>query len=183
MAKETTRKNDVAQGLRKSSAFASDTGTVVELARSDGAIVVVAYRADRGQRGKVRPNDIAVNLADAVRKEMRLRADWLEADLAIFITEAAAKHPLREDEFAPGVAISVNGAARVLAKKLYLLREPLPPNATDARDAEFLLTKISVSTPGQIKYIYARAFPDIPISDRAQELIQRAFHTRSVAKA
>ena len=171
------------KALRRLSALATASGTVIELALCHGAVVVVAYRADRGPRGEVQPNDIAIHLANAVSEEMRLRTDWLETDMAIFMTEASADHTLREDEFAPGVVVSVNGAARVLAQKLYLLREALPPNATDARDTEFLLTKISVSTPGQIKYIYARAFPDVPMNDHAAELIQRAFHARLAAKA
>jgi hypothetical protein len=113
---------------------------------------------------------------------MRMRIDWLETDIAIHLTAAVADHELREDEFAPGIVLSVNGGASVLAHKLFLLREVLPPSATDARDAEFLLTKISVATPGQIKYIYARAYPDIPMSPAAEELVQRAFHARVLTK-
>jgi len=172
-----------AKALHRLKDLAAATKTVVELALCHGAVVAVAYRADNGQRGEVQPNDIVAHLADAVREEMRLRIDWLETDIAIFMTEASADHSLREGEFAPGVVLSVNGAARVLAQKLHLLRAPLPPNATDVRDAEFLLTKISVSTPGQIKYIYARAFPDTPMSEEAEKLIRRVFHARSLAKA
>jgi len=171
-----------AKALRRLGGIAAQTKTIVELALCHGAVVVVAYHEQDGRRGRVQPNDVAVHLADAVSEEMRLRADWLETDIAIFMTEASVGHTLREDEFAPGVVLSVNGAARVLARKLYLLREPPPPNATDARDAEFLLTKISVSSPGQIKYIYGRPFPDAPMSEEAEALIQRAFHARSLAK-
>jgi hypothetical protein len=138
---------------------------------------------DHGRRGEVRPNDIAVDLIDAVREDLRLRVDWIETDIAAFIIEAAAKNTLRADEFIPGLVISVNGTARVLAQKLHLLREALPPTATDACDVEFLLRKISITSPGQIKYIYARAFPDIPISDQALELIERVFPVSPGAKA
>jgi len=171
------------KALKRLSALAAESSTVLELALGHGALVVVAYHAAQGQRGQVRPNDIALVLADAVREELRLRTDWLETDIAIFIAEAATRHTLREDEFSPGIVLSVNGSARVLAQKLHLLREALPPEATDERDAEILLTKISIPNPGQIKYIYARAFPDVPISDRAKELIERAFHARSISKA
>jgi hypothetical protein len=170
------------KALRRLSALAAQTKTVIELALCHGAVVIVAYHASDGSRGTVQPNDIAIHLAGAVAEEMRLRSDWLETDIAIYITEAVADHELRENEFAPGVALSVNGGARVLAHKLHLVGEFLPPNATDRRDAEFLLTKISVSSPGQIKHIYARAYPEVPMSPAAEELIQRAFHARTVAK-
>jgi hypothetical protein len=182
MTASPIHKDHATKALRRLSALASETKIVIELALCHGAVVVGAYHAADGRRGKVRPNDIAVHLAEAVREEMRMRIDWLETDIAIHLTAAVADHELREDEFAPGIVLSVNGGARVLAHKLFLLREVLPPSATDARDAEFLLTKISVATPGQIKYIYARAYPDIPMSPAAEELVQRAFHARVLTK-
>lgn len=171
------------KALHRLSALATQTKVVVELALCHGAVVVVGYQAVGGSRGAVQPNDIATHLADAVAGEMRLRTNWLETDIAIYMTEAVADHDLRENEFAPGVILSVNGGARVLAHKLFLLREAMPATATDARDAEFLLTKISVSSPGQIKYIYARAYAEIPMNSEAEELIQRAFHARKMVKA
>ena len=183
MASATLHKTHAVKALRRLSTLATASGTVLELALCHGAIVVAAFRAVEGRRGEVRPNDIVTRLADIVSDEMRLRKDWLESDIAAFMTEASADHTLRPEEFAPGVVISINGGARMLAQKLNLLREDSPPDATDERDAEFLLRKISVSAPGQIRYIYERAFPDAPMSDRAQELIQRAFRARPLVKA
>lgn len=168
--------------LQRLSALATERNTVLELALCHGAVVTVAYQSEAGLPGEVRSNDIAVELAEAVHQEQHLRIDWLETDIAIFIAEAASKHRLVSGEFAPGVVISANSSARVLAMKLHLLRLPLRSGATDLRDAEFLLEKINIPSPGQIKYIYARAFPTSPLSDRAENLIQRAFHARSAAK-
>jgi hypothetical protein len=175
-------KEHAIKALRRLSAIAAQSKTVIELALCHGAVVILAYHASEGSRGSVQPNAIAIHLADAVAEEMRLRSDWLETDIAIYMTEAVANHELREREFAPGVVLSVNGGARVLAHKLHLLGEPLPPSATDARDAEFLLTKISVLSPGQIKYIYARVYSGIPMNPAAEELIPRAFHARAVTR-
>ncbi len=183
MLSSPIHKDHASKALRRLSALAQEAKIVIELALSHGAVVVVAYHAAAGGRGAVLPNDIALHLAESVSDEMRLRRDWLETDIAIYMAEASADHELHENEFAPGIVLTVNGGARALAHKLYLLREPLPPDATDIRDAEFLLTKISVSTPGQIGYIYARAYPETPMSDAAKDLIQRAFHARSLAKA
>ena len=172
-----------AKALRKLSVLATEAKTVIELALCHGAVIVIAYRADRGQQGQVLPNDIAIYLADAVGEEMRLRNDWLKTGLAHLLAEASAGHGLREREFAPGIVLSVNGTARVLAQKLHLLRDNLPPHATDERDAEFLLTKISVSAPEQIRHIYSRVFPGIPICDHAHQVIDHAFHERLVANS
>jgi len=176
-------KDSADKALRKLSALAGEAKTVIELALCHGTVVVVAYRAERNSRGDVEPNAIALHLAAAVREAMRLRCDWLEVDMASFLGEASADHTLQEHAYAPGVVLSVNSTARVLAQKLHLLRNALPPDATDERDAEFLLTRISVSAPGQIKHIYARVFPGIPLSEHAHQLIERAFHERLVAKS
>lgn len=155
---------------------------MLELALCHGAIVVLAYKLHSGKRGEVRPNDIAVSLAETVNDELRLRKNWLETDIAIFIADAAVNHEFWADQFFPGVALSIGGAARVLAHKLHLLSVDLPAESTDTRDAELLLSKIGVSSPGQVKYIYERAFPGSHLGERAQELVQRAFHGRSLAK-
>jgi hypothetical protein len=182
MTASAAHKDYATKALRRLSVLASEAKIVIELALCHAAVVVGAYHASDGRRGGARPNDIAGHLAAAVSEEMRMRHDWLETDIAIYLTAAVANHELREGEFAPGIVLSVNGGARILAHKLFLLRDALPPSATDARDAEFLLTKISVSTPGQIKYIYARAYAEIPMSPAAEELIQRAFHGRVLVK-
>ena len=113
--------------------------------------------------------------------DQRLRHDWLETDVAIFLSEAAAaSHTLSPLEFAPGVLLSVNSSAKVLAMKLHLLVAPLPPDATDARDAEYLLERISVSSPDQIQHIYARIFPADRFSGPARQLVDRVLRARFV---
>lgn len=175
-------KSYVVKALHTLSAYADRAEAALELALCHGALIMVVRRAKRGCSAEVRPNDIAIHLAEVVLEEQRLRIDWLETDVAIFLAEAAARHALHADEFAPGVVLTVNASARVLAMKLHLLRAPLPPDSTDAQDAEFLLGKISVSSPAQVTHIYARAFPDSPLSDTAHRMIERVFRARFAAK-
>src|SRR4051812_4958780 len=138
------------KALRRLSALAAENKIAIELACCHGVIFRLAYRAPDGKPGEVLTNDIATHLADAVREEMRLRHDWLETDIAALMADTATHHVRPENEFAPGLLLSRNGGARVLAHKLFLLRDPLPATATDRHDAEVLLRKISASTPGQI---------------------------------
>jgi hypothetical protein len=179
MVKETAHKDDVAQGLHELSVLAGDAGAAVELALCHGAVISIAYRIEDGWWHEVRPNDIAVHLAKSISESQRLRSDWLETDAAIFIAEAVKVNPLRADEFAPGVILSVDNTTEVLAKKLHLLRAPLPADATDAKDAEYLLEKSNFGSPAEVKFIYARAFPEGRLSEAALGLIGQVFQSRS----
>jgi hypothetical protein len=162
--------------------LAANSGVVIELAFCHGAVVTVVYQVENGRPGAVRSNDLVVHFADAVSEEMRLRTDWIATDVAVFLFEEVADHTLQSNEFGPGVTLSVNGGARVLAHKLYLLRGNLPSNATDAADAEMLLAKVGFSTAGQIQYVYERAYPGVSLSEQAQGLIRRGSHARSLAE-
>lgn len=175
-------KNHTAKALRRLSVLAGEANTVLELAFCHGTLIAVAYASARGRLGKVRPNDIAARLAASVRDELRLRADWLETDVAIFVAGSVLAHSLCLDEFAPGVILSVNTAAKILALKLHLLSTPLPAEATDLRDVEFLLEKIKVSSLDQIQRIYVRAFPGDPLSETAIQVINRGFRVKAVLR-
>lgn len=173
-------KNPVAKALHKLSDLASDENVRLELALCHGAVIAVASTTGPDQGCVVRPNDIVIRLAETVYLDQRLRHDWLETEVAIFIADAAAAHTLRPEEFTPGVVLSVNETARILALKLHLLGAPLTPDCTDARDAAFLLGKINVSSPEQIVRIYSRVFPGQRFSDTAHHLVDRAFRARLV---
>jgi hypothetical protein len=172
-------KSHVAKALHRLSDLASQANVMVELALCHGTVIAVAYSMEQLPLLVVRPNDIAIRLAEAVYMDQRLRHDWLETDVSIFMSEGTASHTLNAEDFAPGVRLSVNSSANVLARKLHLLRAPLPPDSTDAQDVEFLLGKIKVSSPEQIQHIYARAFPADSLSDTAHQIIDRVFRARA----
>jgi len=174
-------KSHVTKALQHLSALAGQKGVMIELALCHGAVIAVASALNCTRGPAVRPNDIVVRLAETVYLEHRLRHDWLETDVAILLAAGVAGQNLQPAEFAPGVLLSVNETARILALKLSLLSGPLPPDATDARDAEFLLEKISVTSLDQIQRIYARVLPGDPLSDTAHRLITRVLNAR-VAK-
>ena len=169
---------EVTQALWRLSALANQAGTVIEIALCHGAAVALAYRIEGDGRHEVRANDVAHHLARLVSEELRLRTNWLLTDAAIFIAESAGAKTWQPHAFAPGVLLSTGAAVDVLARKLHVLQAPLPPAATDAEDAEFLLEKVRIWSPGQVKFVYRRAFPEGRLSVTAQELIDRVCRAR-----
>jgi hypothetical protein len=174
-------KSHIAKALHRLSELASQANVMVELALCHGTVIAVTYSREQFPIFAVRPNDIAIRLAETIYMDQRLRHDWLETDVAAFMSEGTASHTLHAEDFAPGVRLSVNSSANVLARKLHLLRAPLPPDSTDARDVEFLLGKIKVSSPDQIQHIYARAFPADSLSDTAHQIIDRVLRARAAS--
>lgn len=179
MQTASLHKNQVTKALHKLGTLAGQANVMIELALCHGAVIAVAYTIEPHYSHTVRANDIAIHLAESVYLDQRIRHDWLETDVAIFLSEAATSPTLRPEEFAPGVLLSVNASAKVLAMKLHLLGAPLSPDATDARDAEYLLEKIRGSSPDQIKHISARIYPGDRFSDPARQLIERVFRAKS----
>lgn len=167
----------VARALRQYSALAVKAGCTVELALCHGAVCTVAYRWIGGLRGDVLPNDCCEALAAIVAETQRLRPDWVETEVAWFIATASFRHCLRPDEFAPGLTMTINTGARILAHKLHLLTAGLPSHATDARDAEFLLRKIHLASREQVDCIHHRYYPGSTLSSAARQLIARTIHS------
>lgn len=181
--KGTLHKSPVAKALHRLSDLADRAHVVVELALCHGSVIAVAYELDQSLGRVARPNDIAIHLIEAVSSELRLTLDWLEDDVARFLADGLATHGLQPGEFGPGVLLSMNTSANVLATKLGLLDTALPADATDERDAEYLLGKISVDSPEQIDRIYARLFPGRWLGPAARELVARVFHARAALRS
>lgn len=159
--------------------YAVKTGVMIELSLCHGALIAVTHLATRDGSSSVCPNVLAHELARMVGEEQRLHLNWLETDLAAYLAEEVRQHRLKGTEFQPSLTISVNSAARTLAEKLRLLGAELPEGSTDLQDAEFLLEHIAVTSPQQIQHIYAKRYPDEPLSDLAEETISRAFRGRA----
>ncbi len=177
MRKTQPFQTPVARALQQYSALAVKAGFTLELALCHGAVCTVAYRWVDGVRREVLPNDSCGELAAIVAETQRLRPDWVETEVAWFLANANARHTLQPDEFAPGLTLTINTGARVLAHKLHLLAAPMPSRATDARDAEFLLRKIHLASREQVDCIHDRYYPGSALSSAARQLIARTIHS------
>lgn len=169
------------KALRALSGHAIKAGVMIELSLCHGALIALAHHQSTPDApSSVCSNEKAHELALKVGEAQRLRLDWLQTDLAAYLTEEVRQRRLKGTEFQPGVTISVNSAARTLAEKLHLLGTELPEGSTDQQDAEFLLEHIAVTSPQQIHHIYAKRYPHEPLSELAEETINRAFRARAV---
>jgi hypothetical protein len=176
MRRKRTESTPITRALQQYSRLAVRAGCTFELALCHGTVCTLAFALNGAEPGEVLPNDLGLELAAAVAEAQRVRPDWVLTDMAQFIAAASAEHTLQPDEFAPGLTLSINTGARVLAHKLHLLDHPLPAAATDLTDAAFLLRKIHLASPEQVERIYARYYPDQELSQPAGQLIAESIH-------
>jgi len=176
MRRKRTESTPVTRALQQYSRLAARAGCTFEFALCHGTTWTLAFALNGDEAGEVLPNDLGLELAAAVAEAQRLRPDWVQTGVAQFIAAASADHTLQPDEFAPGLTLSINTGARVLAHKLHLLGSPLPAAATDLQDAAALLRKIHLTSPEQVERIYARYYPDQLLSQAAGQLIAESIH-------
>jgi hypothetical protein len=176
MRRKRTESTPVIRALQQFSRLAVRAGCTFEFALCHGAVCTLAFGLNGEEPGEVLPNDLGLELAAAVAVTQRLRPDWVLTDVAQFIAAANSDHSLQPDEFAPGLTLSINTGARVLAHKLHLLGLPLPAAATDLADAAFLLRKIHLASPAQVERIYVRSYPGRELSLTADQLIAESIH-------
>jgi len=183
MRRKPTITTPVSRALQQFSRLATRVGCTFELALCHGSVCTVAYHQVGESGNEVLPNDRGVELAGLVAETQRLRPDWVDTEVGPFIAAANAGHSLQADEFAPGLTLTINTGARVLAHKLHLLAAPLPAASTDARDAAFLLRKIHLASPEQVERIYARYYPDRELNAAARQLVAVALQAQSADDA
>ncbi len=107
-----------------------------------------------------------------VARELDLPEDWINTDVAQFLSEHEAKRPLPGAEsFGPGLGVSVPAAAYLLALKLRACRPPLPGYPDDEADIRFLSGKINPASREVVETTFARFFPHAALSERAIEII------------
>lgn len=176
MRRKHSESTPVTRALQQYSRLAVRAGCTFELALCHGAVCTLAFAWHDGEPGEVWPNDLGLELATAVAEAQRLQPDWVNTEVAAFIAAANAGHTLQADEFAPGLTLSINTGARVLAHKLHVLEHPLPAAATDLADATFLLRKIHLASAEQVERIYTRYYPGRKLSLTAEQLIAESIH-------
>ncbi len=177
MRRKPSESTPVTRALQQYSRLAVRAGCTFELALCHGTVCTLAFALNDAEPGEVWPNDLGLELAAAVAEAQRLRPDWVNTDVAAFIAAGNAGHTLQADEFAPGLILSINTGARVLAHKLHLLDRPLPAAATDLPDAAFLLRKIHLASPEQVERIYTRFYPGRKLNLTAEQLIAETIHS------
>ena len=163
------------QALRRLGELAVAEGVELELSLYGGAVFTLVYGSRDSTKdvdALIRPSDIGHRLARQVAREQELPEDWINSDVAQFLSGQEAKRALPADTFGPGLAVTVPTAAYLLALKLRACRPPLPGYAGDAPDIRFLLGKLKPTNLEDVDAIFARFFPHDVLAARARELVE-----------
>lgn len=110
-------------------------------------------------------------MARQVAREQGLPEDWINADVAQFLSEQEAKRPLPAETFGPGISVTVPTAAYLLAMKLRACRPALPGYPGDEPDIRFLLGKIKPASRAEVAALFARFFPHDVLSEQAEDIV------------
>lgn len=160
----------VLQGVAELSKLAVGEGLNIELLVFPSQIVVVASRSS-GTTSEVVSNHVAIRLAVLVGSRVGLSGNWLNAAAAPLLTERMTHYLRRPDEFGPGVTISFEGSARVLALKLHLFESSLHRDSTDKCDVAFLMDALAIRSELEIHAAYQCVFPAQRLSDKATSFV------------
>ena len=134
--------NQLLTALRRLGQLAASEGHQLELSLYGGAVFTLVYGSRDSTKdvdGLIRPADIAQRLVKIVAREQGLPEDWLNDDVAQFLSTHEQKRPAPDLDLGPGLVVTVPTAAYLLALKLRACRPPLPGYAGDEPDIRFLL--------------------------------------------
>lgn len=182
MPYESLDKTRLTQALRRLGELAATQGVELELSLYGGAVFALVYGSRDSTKKDVdaliRPSDIGHRLARQVAREQELPEDWINSDVAQFLSEQESKRALSAETFGPGLIVTVPTAAYLLALKLRACRPPLPGYPGDAPDIRFLLTKLKPASLDEVETLFARFFPHDALTDRAREIIETSLAHR-----
>lgn len=152
-------------GIAEFSKLAAREGLKIELLVFPAKTVMVTSRS--GTTREVVSNHPGVHLAALVGSRLRLPGNWLNAAAAPFFSERMDHYLKNPDEFGPGVTISFEGSARVLALKLHLFESSLHRDSTDKCDVAFLVDALAIGSELEVQNAYQRIFPGHTLSREA----------------
>ena len=161
--------------LRRLGELAVAEGVELELSLYDGAVFTLVYGSRDSTKdvdALIRPSDVGHRLSRQVAREQGLPEDWINSDVARFLSEQEAKRALPAETFGAGLNVTVPTSAYLLALKLRVCRPPLPGYPGDAPDIRFLLGKLKPASLAEVEAIFARFFPHDALTDRAREIIE-----------
>ena len=149
-------------------------GIELELSLYGGAVFTLVYGSRDSTKdidALIRPADLGRRLARQVAREQGLPEDWINADVAQFLSEQEAKRPLPAETFGPGISVTVPTAAYLLALKLRACRPALPGYPGDEPDIRFLLGKLKPASRAEVEALFGRFFPHDVLSGQAGDII------------
>ena len=174
MPYEALDRDRIRRALRRLGELARAAGVQLELSLYGGAVFTLVYGSRDSTKdvdGIIRPAEIGRRLARQVARDQGLPEDWLNSDVAQFLSEREERRPYPKDDLGPELVVTIPTAAYLLALKLRACRPPLPGYVGDEADILFLLERIRPAARKEIERLYERFFPHDTLSPRAEEII------------
>ncbi len=182
MPYEPLDKNRLIQALRRLGELAVADGIELELSLYGGAVFTLVYGSRDSTKdvdALIRPAEEGHRLSRQVAIEQGLPEDWINADVAQFLSEQEAQRKLPSETFGPGLSVTVPTAGYLLALKLRACRPPLPGYSGDAPDIRFLIGKIMPVSLADVEALFGRFFPHDTLSERAREIVETTLSDRA----
>lgn len=175
-------KPTILEALRRLGALAQAEGIRLEVSIYGGAAFLLAYdsrEATKDIDALLHPREEGEKLAMRVAHDLDLPEDWLNSEVAQFISpKVESKRRLAEIEAATGLTVHVPGAEYLLAMKALACRRPIGAYRGDLDDLAFLIRKLDIRSLDPIERAIDRFYPDDVIrpADRTllKSLIQEA---------
>jgi hypothetical protein len=174
MPYDALSQNRLRQALRRLGELARTEGVELELSLYGGAVFTLVYGSRESTKdvdGVIRPAEIGRKLARQVAREQALPEDWLNGDVAQFLSEREDRRPYPKDDLGPGLVVTIPTAAYLLALKLRACRPPLPGYPGDEADILFLLREIRPASREDIAAVFVRFSPHEVLSPRAEDIV------------
>jgi len=181
MPYEALTRQRLDRALRRLGELAEQNGLVLELSLYGGAVFTLVYGSRDSTKdvdGIILPSAPAKPLLAQIAREQDLPDDWLNSQVAQFLSPVGTRRAWTGHEFGSGLRISVPTAAYLLALKLRACRPPLPGFAGDEGDIQFLLARIRPRSLRQVAQSYEQYFPGDVLAGRALALVQQYLEGR-----
>jgi len=170
------KKPAILNALRLLGDFASAEGIQLEISIYGGSAFLLAYNSREATKdidALLRPREAGERLAIKVARELDLPEDWINSDVARFVSpKVELKRRLSEIEEETGLIVHVPSADYLLAMKALACRRPIGGYRGDLDDLAFLIRKMEIRSLDRIQEAIDRFYPDDVIRERDRALLQ-----------
>lgn len=155
---------------------ANAAGIRLELSIYEGTAFLLAYNSREGTKdidAILKPRETGQQLVVAVASELGLPEDWLNSNVAQFVSPIAeTKRRLAEIEDQTGLIIQVPTAKYLLAMKTLACRRPIGTYQGDMEDLRFLIHKMQIRSLDEIQEALDAYYPNEVIQAKNIPLLQ-----------
>jgi hypothetical protein len=170
------KRNQILSALRCLGNKAKAAGIRLEVSIYGGTAFLLAYNSREGTKdidAILKPREVGQQLVEAVASELSLPEDWLNSNVAQFISPLAeTKRRLANIEDQTGLIIHVPTARYLLAMKTLACRRPIGAYQGDVEDLRFLIHKMQIQSLDEIQEAVDAYYPDEVIQAKNISLLQ-----------